>query len=282
MISSAALVAAIALLAPTRIVSIGAAVTEAVYLVGAGGDVVGVDSSSLFPAAAQKLPQVGYQRQLSAEGILSLRPSVVLYGEDAGPPVVLEQLKGAGVTLVKIEGGATVDGAHQKVKSVGAALGRIAESSKVDAQLARELEQAAQCRSNAKKRPKALFVYARGGGNLMVSGRGTAGDAMLALAGADNVITSYEGFRPLTAEAVVASGAEAIVVTELGLASLGGIDGMLRLPGVALTPAGKRRAIVAIDDLLLLAFGARTGQGALALTERIQRATGSAEFACRR
>jgi len=107
----------------------------------------------------------------------------------------------------------------------------------------------------------------------MVSGKGTPAAAMLELAGADNVVTAFEGFRPLTAESMVAAAPDVIVVPAHGLASIGGVEGVVKLPGVELTPAGKARRIVTLDDLLLLGFGPRTGEAIRSLHEELARST---------
>lgn len=244
----------------TRIVSVGGAVTEIVFALGAGSLVVGVDTSSLFPEEATHRPKVGYQRALAAEGILSLKPTVVVVTPDAGPAAALEQVRNAGITIVVVPAESTVEGVRTKIIAVGEAIGKRAEAEVLAIRAGKEIDDARIAARNG-VRPRALFLYARGGGTVMVSGKGTAGSAMLDLSGAENVVTQFDGFRPLTAEAVVSAAPDVIVVPSHGLASLGGIDGVLELPGIALTPAARTRRVVAVDDLLLLGFGPRTGEG---------------------
>jgi iron complex transport system substrate-binding protein len=104
-----------------------------------------------------------------------------------------------------------------------------------------------------------LFIYARGGGTLMVGGTGTPAAAMIRLAAGENAVSAFDGFKPLTAEAVTTAAPDVILVPSRGLATLGGVDGLVAQPGIALTPAGKARRVVAMDDLLLLGFGPRLG-----------------------
>ena len=113
---------------------------------------------------------------------------------------------------------------------------------------------------SARAQPKVLFLYARGQGALQVSGRGTAAEAMVTLAGGVSAVTGYEGYTPLTPEAAIAAAPDVLLMPARGLDSVGGIDGLLKAPGVALTPAGQERRIVAMDDLYLLGFGPRLGQ----------------------
>lgn len=244
--------------AAPRIVSIGGPVTEIVYALGAGADVVGVDTSSTFPEAATQLPQVGYQRRLSAEGVLSLQPDVVLVTSDAGPPVALEHLKTV-VELVEVPAVYTAAGAAAKIRLIARALGRKDQGERLVETLRRDLAAAAATVRQSRSQPRVLFLYARGLGTLYVSGTGTAADAMIRLAGGVNAVTEYQEFKPFTPEAVVAAAPDVLLMLSRGLDSLGGVEGLLKLPGIALTEAAKQRRIVAMDDLYLSSFGPRLG-----------------------
>jgi len=252
-------------LAERRLVSLGGAVTETVYALGEDKSLVGVDSSSIYPEAATRLPQVGYLRQLSAEGILALRPTLVLASAEAGPPAVLEQLRAAGATLVLIPAENTLAGATAKLEAIAQALKAEARGAALVRTLKAEYARAQARVAQVSARPRVLFIYARGGGTLLVSGSHTAADEMIRLAGGDNAVTGYPGFRPLTAEAAVAAAPDLLLVPQHGLDSVGGEEGLWKLPGLLLTPAGKRRRVVPFDDLLLLGFGPRTGQAIEAL-----------------
>lgn len=254
--------------AKDRIVSVGSAVTETLFALGAGEDVVGVDTSSLFPAEATKLPQVGYQRTLAAEGILALRPTVVLASAEAGPPAVLEQLRSAGVRLEVIGAEPTDVGVNVRVRRIAEIVGR--DPSKVIAELDADLTRAKVEREKATTHPKALVLYARGGSTLHVFGKNTTAETMVRLAGGENAVTTFDGTKPLTPEALAAAAPDVIVIPSRGLDSVGGVDALLKVPGVATTPAGKTKRIVPIDDLLLLGFGPRTGKAALELGAKLR------------
>lgn len=251
-----------------RIVSVGGAITETVFALGASDRVVGVDTSSVYPPAVEGLPRVGYQRLLSAEGILALSPDLVLISEEAGPPAVLEQLRGAGVRVERMPGAKTIDDAAARITAVGAAIGRPA------AELANTVRGAAGAardragRGNA--RPSFVLLYARGAGTLMVSGTDGPGVATIELAGGRNAVAGFTGYKPLSAEVLIAAAPDVIVVPSRGLATLGGEAGILALPGVAATPAGRARRIVTLDDLLLLGFGPRLGAAIDELAGRLR------------
>lgn len=252
---------------PRRIVTVGGSVTETVFALGAGGEVVGADTSSLYPEAATKLPQVGYQRTLSAEGVIALRPTHVLLSPDAGPPPAIEQLRSAKLSVHVIAGGASPEGAKERIRAVALALGSPASPRALIEALDRGLAKVAERVAALKIKPKVLAIYARGPNLVLVSGAHTPADAMLRLVGAGNAAPGIEGSRPLTSEAAVAAAPEVILVPSHALESLGGIDGLLAQPGLAATPAGKARRVIAMDDLLLLGFGPRTADAALALLD---------------
>jgi iron complex transport system substrate-binding protein len=246
-------------------VSLGGPVTETLFALGAGDRVVAVDVSSVYPTPATKLPQVGYYRALSAEGILALNPDLVLGGEDAGPPPALAQLRGAKVPVVLVNSDHTVEGARKKILVIAAVLEKPEEGRRLVAALNKDLDAVQSKVARVKNKPHVLFIYARGQGALSVSGRNTAADAMITMAGGVNAITGYEGYKPLTPEALAAAAPEVILVTTRGLESIGGKTGLADQPGVGLTPAGKKGRIIALDDELLLGFGPRLGQGVLTL-----------------
>lgn len=245
--------------ADARIVSVGGTVTEIAFALGLGPRVVAVDTSSVFPAGATALPQVGYQRTLAAEGVASQRPTLLLLTSEAGPPPAIEQLRGLGIPLHVVPADASIAGAKEKIRLVAAALGEKARGEELTRTLTAELAAAEALTARAKSKPRVLFVYARGGGTLMVGGTGTPAAAMIGLAAGENAVSAFEGFKPLTAEAVTTAAPDVILVPSRGLASLGGVDGLAAQPGIALTPAGKARRIVGMDDLLLLGFGPRLG-----------------------
>jgi len=256
--------------AADRIVSCGGTITEIVFALGAGDRVVAVDSSSVYPEDATKLPQVGYVRQLSTEGILSVKPDLFLVNEDGGPPETLTQVEQLGVKTLKIDTEHTPEAAAQRIVAVGEALG-IKESAQTLAdQLTADIKEVQQAVAAMPAKPKVLFLYARGGGIMNVAGTNTSADSIIELAGGTNAVTGYEGYKPLTAEAAVAAAPDFILVTTRGLESSGGVEGVLKQPGLAMTPAGQTEGrIISMDDLLLLGFGPRLGQAAQELSKKL-------------
>ena len=254
--------------AEERLITIGGAITETAYDLGFGPKLVATDSSSLYPEAATKLPQIGYERTLSAEGVLALRPTLILASGDAGPKSVMDQIRGAGVKVVTIPSVPGVEGAKEKVQAVADALDRSKAGQELTAKIDQQLAKLPPAKPEA-QRAKVLFIYARGGGTLNVSGSGTAADAMITAAGGRNAVTGYNGYKPLTAESAVNAAPDVILLTSRGLESMGGIEQLLRSPGLAETPAGRAHRVVTMDDLLLLGFGPRTGEAVTELATKL-------------
>jgi iron complex transport system substrate-binding protein len=252
----------------SRLITIGGAVTETVFALGMEDNIIAVDDSSIYPPETASFESVGYLRFLSSEPILALNPTLIITTEDAGPPEVVRQLEQSGVTFLIVPAEDTIDGATEKIMTIARALDKEAEGQAlVDGMLA-DIATAQELLSNVESDPKVLFVYARGAAVLTVSGTGTGADEIISLARGVNAVTDYEGYKPLTAEAVVAAAPDIILTTSLGVDSLGGIDEMMDLPGVALTPAGQNGRILYtnLDDLFLLGFTPRLGGAILELT----------------
>jgi iron complex transport system substrate-binding protein len=246
--------------APLRVISAGGAFTEIVFRLDAQSLLVGTDTTSIYPAAAAALPKVGYLRQLSAEGVLSLKPTLLLTASEAGPPTVLQQLRAAGVQIVQGDGRHSIEALRGNVRLLGDALQRAERGRALDAELQRAwaATQAAITRRNPA--PRVLFVLSHAANQVQVAGTDTAADAMIRYAGGVNVMSAFSGYKPLAAEAVVAAAPDVIVTTKQGLDALGGMDALLARPGLALTPAGKARRVYGPDALAMLGFGPRLPQ----------------------
>lgn len=257
---------------PRRIVAVGGSITETLYALDAQGELVGVDTTSLYPAEAQKLPSVGYARSLSAEGVLSLRPTLLLAAGEAGPPAVLRQLHAAGLAVQMLNADHRVEGLLACTRHVGQAVGRAAAGEQLAAQIERDWADAQ--RSVATRRgnghsPRVLFVLAHAMNAVRISGRNTAADALIRYAGAQNAFGDVEGYKPLTPEAAVAAAPDLILCTDQGLEAAGGAAGLLTAPGLGATPAGRAKRVVSLDALFMLGFGPRLPQAVAQLAERL-------------
>jgi iron complex transport system substrate-binding protein len=234
-----------------RVVTLGGSLTEIVYALDAQAQLVGVDQSSSYPQAATQLPQVGYYRNFSVEGIAGLKPTLILASDQAGPPEALQKLQQLGPHVVVLQSAATVEALEQRIRGVAAELGVGARGEQLIARVHASLGN-----PRTGKAPRALLLMGRDS-HLQGAGTNTAADSILQLAGAENVLATQQGYKPISPEALVALAPEVIVTTRMTVDSLGGRTQLLASPGIALTPAAKQGRIVVMDDLLLLGFGPR-------------------------
>lgn len=245
---------------PQRVVVAGGDLTEIVYALHAEDRIAGVDTTSLYPPAARERPDVGYLRQLSAEGILSLSPDLVLTTVSAGPPAVLEQIRSAGTPLEILPESFTAEGVVAKIEGVEKALGLPDQglSQAVRADFATVADAVAKVPS----KPRVLFVLSITNGAPLGGGSHTAADGMIRLAGGTNAVGEVERYKPLSPEAVAAAAPDLVVIASHAVEPNGGVEKIAALPVFAETPAAKAGRIIAMDSLYLLGFGPRTPQAA--------------------
>ncbi len=260
-----------------RIVSLNGSTTEILFALGVGDNVVGCDASSSYPKGVkEKLPSVGYQYGLNAEGILSLNPTLVIGRDDVRPPQVVQQLRMAGVTVLLLNEPRSFETAKQRLLTIGEAVGCEKKAKELIDALDADIEKLEAKLASRKEQPKqkALFLYLRGTQTTLVLGTDTAPGAMFDIVAAENAAGNIKGNKPMTAEAVIAAQPDVYVLFTSGLESIGGVDGLLKLPGLAHTPAGKNRRVVTLDGQYLSGFGPRCGRAALDLFQGIYETDG--------
>jgi len=244
--------------APLRLVSIGGALTEIIYLLDSSKELVGVDTTSLYPDSATKLPNVGYARSLSSEGILALKPTQVIAIEDAGPPIVLKHITNAGIPLAILHSNLRFEGVLDRVRKIGDLIDKPQVANELIQKLNLEWVKTQQNLTVAQlKKMSVLFILSQNPTQLMVSGTNTSADAMIAYAGAKNAITGFSGYKPLTPEALITANPDIILMTDQGIKALGGVDGVLHFPGINKTTAGKQKNFICLEAMYMLGFGPR-------------------------
>ncbi|TNV22155.1 hemin ABC transporter substrate-binding protein [Buttiauxella sp. B2] len=249
-----------------RVVAIGGDVTEIAYALGSGDQLVARDSTSLHPTAAIKLPDIGYLRQLNAEGILAMRPTLVLASAQAKPSLALEQVASSHVKVVTIPADNSLNGIDAKIDAVAQAMGKTAQGDVLRKQVHHKLASIPE-----KTLPvKVLFIMSHGGMTAMVAGQETAADAAIHAAGLQNAMQGFKRYQPMSQEGVIASQPELVLVTADGVKTLGGEANVWKLPGLAQTPAGKDRQLLVVDDMALLGFGLQTPDAILALRTKAE------------
>ena len=243
---------------PSRIVSIGGAVTEILYALGRERQVIAVDSTSSYPPQALKeKPSVGYMRQLSPEGVLGLGPSLVLAAEGAGPPETVAVLRAASVPLVFVPDHFTGDGIVDKIDLVAAAVGARREGECLTQAVRTDLARLAGLRRRVEAPRRVLFLLSFLNDRPMVAGRNTAADGIIRLAGAVNAMAEHEGYKLVSDEAIVAARPDAVLVMQRSGLNLTAKE-VFAHPALALTPAAAQGSLVSMNGLYLLGFGPRT------------------------
>ncbi len=252
--------------AAERIITLGGDVTEIVYALDAQPQLVARDSTSTWPTAAQSLPDVGYLRQLNAEGILSQRPTLVLASSQAQPSLVLQKVEGSKVKVVNVPGGYDTAAMERKISVIADALDKRPQGEALrktlDEQMAKISPQALNKR--------VLFILSHGGSGALVAGQQTAADGAIKLAGLQNAMQGFDHYRTMSQEGVIASRPDLVVISADGLKGMGGEASLWKLPGLAQTPAGRHQQVLVIDDMALLGFGPRTPQALQQLRQKAE------------
>jgi iron complex transport system substrate-binding protein len=262
---------------PSKIVAIGGSVTEIVYALGEEGRLIGRDSTSIYPPQALKLPDVGYIRALSPEGVLSLNPDLILMLDGAGPPEALETIKAAGVPMVSIPDGYDEAAIAKKVEAVGVALGVEPKAQALASRLDTALKTALAKSVDPQHKARALFVLSLQNGRVMAAGNHNHADGILKLAGADNVMADINGYKQVSDEAIIKAAPDVIVM----MTGVGGhtVDdqAVFDTPAIAATPAGKAKRLIRMDGMYLLGFGPRTADAVKTLHAALYPETGKPE-----
>ncbi|RCS24554.1 hemin ABC transporter substrate-binding protein [Phyllobacterium salinisoli] len=246
----------------SRLISIGGSLTEIVYALGEEKRLVARDSTSLYPPEAGKLPDVGYMRALSPEGVLSVNPSGILLLEGSGPREALDVLKKASVPMVVVPERFTGQGVLDKIHGVGKALGIQDKADKLAASVGADLAAAEKAASSVKERKRILFILSMQGDRIMASGKNTAANGIIELAGGVNAIDGYEGYKQLTDEAIGKAAPDVILMMDRGGNHAVSPEQIFGNPAFAGTPVARTKKLVRMDALYLLGFGPRTAKAA--------------------
>ncbi|MGO3806355.1 MAG: heme/hemin ABC transporter substrate-binding protein, partial [Sphingobacterium sp.] len=238
-----------------RIISLNGAITEVLDAVGVGNRIVAVDVTSDYPAYIKEIPKVSKNRSVTAESISAFKPDLVLGLQGEVSQELQRQLERLKIPVILIKQEFSVRGLDKFIKAVAASVGEVNTGDKMAAKVQAQLIPLTT--GDKKSSEKIMFIYARGAGQMSVSGGDTAVDAVIRLSGFSNALTGFSGFKTYNTEALVAANPDAILLFDFGMSSLGGADGILKMPGVKLTNAGKSNKIISLDAGLLNNFSVR-------------------------
>jgi len=255
-----------------RIVSLNGTITELLYEFELGDNIVGVDVTSTYPAAAKTITNLGHSSQLNTEAILALKPNLILIDSKMVGNKALSALEGSGINIQTIKIPQTLDGALVVATQLEKILEKDLETAALEAKIAKNKEKIELVLSSAEEHPKVLFIYARGAQAMMVAGKNTFAESVIRLAGGNPIVQEFEEFKPLTPEALLQYQPEVILMFDSGLKSLSdavndksGEEQLLGIPGVLQTPAGENRRIISMEGLYLSGFGPRGSDAILEL-----------------
>ncbi|MEM9566205.1 MAG: ABC transporter substrate-binding protein, partial [Actinomycetota bacterium] len=243
-----------------RIIPLDGTVAEVVFALGLGDNVVATDLSATFPAEADALPEIGYQRALAAEPIAAFEPTVLLATDIAGPDGTLDDLRALGYPVVIVPNDATADGPGRKIRAVAAALGVPGRGEALASEVDQTIE-AISVAGDGDGGPRVAALYIRGTTAQLVLGRDSATHWLIGAAGGVDIADELDIDEtvPVTAEAILRVDPEVLLVPAAGLASVDGIDGLLAIEGLDRTSAGQAGRVLTYDDQLLLGNGPRVG-----------------------
>lgn len=247
--------------------------TEIVHSLGLGKNVVGRDRAATFPEAANAKVVTPSGHDLNAEAITALNPSVILTDKTIGPLEVQQQLRDIGIPVIFFDSARTLPGISYQIEAVAAALGVPQSAAEVNKKVGADVSAALAMAPSSGKAVRVTFLYVRGtAGVYLMAGPGSGADDMIKSIGATDVGTDIGlklAFTQLTSEALIKSEPDVILMMSGGLKSVGGVDGLLKVQGIAQTPAGSNKRIIDVADGDLLAFGPRTGQVIKALATAV-------------
>ena len=255
----------------SRIVVAGGSITEIIYLLGQGDKIVAVDVTSNYPEETKNITSIGYVRNVSTEGVLSLAPSLILGEDDMGPPNVVKQLKGMNADLRIIHEEQTVNGIIEKIRCVASIIGKEDLASQIiEKDINPVLIKLKENQiSNKKNKKKIMLVLSMQGTSPMVAGSGTSGDSFIKMIGGDNIFSSFNGWKNVTAESILKLNPDYIIIPEKDLHKQSKVTEIVDNPIFSNTNAGKNNNFLFEDGMAILGFGPRTIYAAFDLSEKI-------------
>lgn len=241
-----------------RIVAVGGSVTEVVYALGQEDRLVARDSTSTYPAEASLLPNVGYIRALSPEGVLSVDPDLILMLEGSGPREAVDVLKKSGIEIAEIPDDFTVKGILDKIQAIGNVLGTPEKAAELVNHLEAELKIAQADAKTLSSGARVLFILSTKGGPILASGTDTAADGIIKLSGGQNAVSNFRGYKQLSDEAILSANPDIVLMMDRTGSNGISADALFDHPALALTSAGQNKRLVKMHGQYLLGFGPRT------------------------
>lgn len=241
------------------IVVAGGSITEIIYFLNLQNKLVGVDITSNYPLKAKKLPSIGYIRNLSIEGLLSLKPNLILAEESIGPPIILKQLNKTSVEFRIIKNNYTIDGINEKFLCISKILDVDIKNNIDYKKFVNNVKKLKSfVKNNNKEKKDILLILMMKGTSPIIAGKNTSGHGFIKMIGQNNSMDKVSGWKPVSSEQILIANPNYIIVTKRALKDFTSIEKFLKLPGISSTKAAKNKNIFIKDGMSLLGYGPRT------------------------
>lgn len=245
-----------------RVISIGGSITEIIFALEEQDKLVARDSTSTFPQAAETLPDVGYMRALSPEGVLSLKPDLIIAKEGSGPPEAVQVLKQASIEYIEVPDRFDQKGVDDAIRIVAEALGVSEKGDALRADVSQQFSEISAVVGQVDEAESVLFILSMQSGRILAAGTNTAADGIIDLAGAKNAIQEFEGYKPLNEEAIITANPDVVLMMDRGGDHGAATADLFAHPAIQATNAGKSKKLIRMNGLYLLGFGPRTAAAA--------------------
>jgi len=256
----------------SRIVCVSKQLTELVYALGQQSHLVGTDLTSVYPPEAKKLPKVGYHRLLNAEGIISLKPTLVMHDGNVAPQAAMDQLKKVGIPIKEFPEAKTIEDTKKLIHQLGDLFNAGKQADSLCAKMDKDLATAAEKLKQYSDTPRVIVVhFGEQSNRYLVVGKGSTATKLIALAGGKNAIDIDKGMGPLSAEIIAKAQPDIILATDVGFDQKGSVDNFKQLPGIALTPAGINNRIYRLTEHDIMYFTPESGETVLKIMDMIHK-----------
>ena len=241
------------------IVVAGGSITEIIYFLNLQNKLVGVDVTSNYPLTAKKLPSIGYIRNLSIEGLLSLKPNLILAEESIGPPIILKQLNKTSVEFRIIKNDYTLEGINEKFLCISKILDVDIKNNIYYKKFVNNVKKLKSfVKNNNKEKKDILLILMMKGTSPIIAGKNTSGHGFIKMIGQNNSMDKVSGWKPVSAEEILIANPNYIIITKRALKDFISIEKFLKLPGISSTKAAKNKNVFIKDGMSLLGYGPRT------------------------
>ncbi len=246
-----------------RIVSLGNDITEIIFALNFGGNIIAQSTSS---SVAQQPPIIEDIKHIDPQHIVSMQPTLVLASDQVRPSSALLHIQSQGIHVIKVARGMTLEAIPKKIRTIAKQINQEHSGEKLIRKFQNDLSKIKTSPINK----NVLFIINKGGVIPLIAGKNTTADKLITAIGAKNSMANIELYQPLSPEAIIEGQPDLIVVCHESVKTLGGAKSIWRLPGISMTPAGRNKALVIVDDIGMLNFSLGTPLVMLQIRQKLE------------